>query len=117
MFNKGEMRRDFTYIDDIVAGVLAALETPPEAEGDAPPHRIYNLGNHRSVDLMHFIALLERACGREAVKEFTGMQPGDVKETYADIEAARRDLGFEPKTTIEDGVPRFVEWFRAYHGV
>jgi UDP-glucuronate 4-epimerase len=117
VFNKGEMRRDFTYIDDIVAGVLAALETQPEAEGDAPPHRIYNLGNHRSEDLMHFIALIERACGREAVKEFTGMQAGDVKETYADIEAARSDLGFEPKTTIEDGIPRFVEWFREYHGM
>ncbi|MDH3919313.1 MAG: NAD-dependent epimerase/dehydratase family protein [Rhodospirillales bacterium] len=117
VFNKGKMRRDFTYIDDIVAGVLAALETPPEAEGDAPPHRIYNLGNHRSEDLMHFIAVLERACGREAVKEFTGMQPGDVEETYADIETARRDLGFEPKTTIEEGIPRFVEWFREYHGV
>ncbi len=117
VFNRGDMRRDFTYIDDIGAGVLAALETPPQAGGDAPPHRIYNLGNHRSEDLMHFIAVLERACGREAVKEFTGMQPGDVKETYADIEAARRDLGFEPKTTIEEGLPRFVAWFREYHGV
>jgi UDP-glucuronate 4-epimerase len=117
VFNKGEMRRDFTYIDDIVAGVLAALDAVPQAEGDAPPHRIYNLGNHRSEDLMQFIALLEQACGREAIKEFTGMQPGDVKETYADIEAARRDLGFEPKTSIEDGLPRFVDWFRDYHGV
>jgi UDP-glucuronate 4-epimerase len=117
VFNKGEMRRDFTYIDDIVAGVLAALDTPPESAGEAPPHRVYNLGNHRSEDLMQFIALLEQACGREAIKEFTGMQPGDVKETYADIEAARRDLGFEPETTIEDGLPRFVAWFRDYHGV
>lgn len=116
VFNKGEMRRDFTYVDDAVAGVLAALERPPEATGAAPPHRLYNLGNSRSEDLLRFIAVLEQACGREAIKEFADMQPGDVKETYADIEPARRDLGFDPKTTIEEGLPRFVAWFRDYHG-
>ncbi len=79
--------------------------------------RLYNLGNHRSEDLMHFIAVIEAACGREAVKVFEGMQPGDVKETYADIEASRRDLGFEPRTVIDEGLPRFVEWYRDYHGV
>ena len=116
VFNQGDMRRDFTYIDDIVSGVLAALDHPPEG-GKGPPHRLYNLGNHRSEDLMHFIALLEQACGREAVKVFEDMQPGDVKETYANIEASRRDLGFEPRTTIDEGLPRFVEWYRDYHGV
>ena len=116
VFNQGDMRRDFTYIDDIVAGVLAALDHPPEG-GEGPPHRLYNLGNHRSEDLMRFIALLEQACGREAVKVFEDMQPGDVKETYADIEASRRDLGFEPRTSIDEGLPRFVEWYRDYHGV
>jgi UDP-glucuronate 4-epimerase len=116
VFNQGDMRRDFTYIDDIVTGVLAALDHPPE-DGERPPHRLYNLGNHRSEDLMRFIAVLERACGREAVKVFEDMQPGDVKETYADIEATRRDLGFEPRTTIEEGLPRFVEWYREYHRV
>ena len=117
VFNRGDMRRDFTYIEDIVAGVLAALDRPPGGGGDGSRHRVYNLGNHRSEDLMHFIAVLERACGREAVKVFEDMQPGDVKETYADIEASRRDLGFEPRTTIDEGLPRFVEWYRDYHGV
>ncbi|NIU05470.1 MAG: SDR family NAD(P)-dependent oxidoreductase [Gammaproteobacteria bacterium] len=117
VFNHGDMRRDFTYIDDIVAGVLAALDRPPDGEAERPPHRLYNLGNHRSEDLMHFIAVLEKACGREAVKVFEDMQPGDVKETCADIEASRRDLGFEPRTSIDEGLPRFVEWYRGYHGV
>ena len=117
VFNQGDMRRDFTYIDDIVAGVLAALDRPPADDGEGPPHRVYNLGNHRSEDLMHFIEVLERACGREADKVFEPMQPGDVKETYADIEASRRDLGFEPRTTIEQGLPRFVAWLRDYHGL
>ena len=117
VFNRGDMRRDFTYIDDIVAGVLAALDRPPEGGEQGPGHRVYNLGNHRSAELMRFIAALERACGREAVKVLEDMQPGDVKETYADIEATRRDLGFEPRTTIEEGLPRFVEWYREYHRV
>ncbi len=117
VFNQGRMRRDFTYIDDIVAGVLAALDRPPPDADSAPPHRIYNLGNHRSEDLMRFIGLLEQACGREANKVFTEMQPGDVPETYADIEAARRDLGFEPATSIDEGLPRFVAWYRDYHGL
>ena len=116
VYNRGATRRDFTYIDDIVSGVLAALDRAP-ADDETPPHRLYNLGNHRSEDLMHFIAVLEAACGREAVKVFEDMQPGDVKETYADIEASRRDLGFEPSTTIDEGLPRFVEWYRGYHGV
>ncbi len=117
VFNRGDMHCDFTYIDDIVSGVLAALDRPAEGEGYGSRHRVYNLGNHRSEDLMHFIALLERACGRAAVKVFEDMLTGDVKETYADIEATRRDLGFESRTTIEDGLPRFVEWYREYHRV
>ena len=120
VFNHGDMRRDFTYIDDIVAGTLAALDRPPTAEagkdGEAGvPHRVYNLGNHRSEQLMHFIEVLEEACGRKAVKVFEDMQPGDVPETFADIEASRRDLGFEPHTSIEEGLPRFVDWLRKYH--
>ena len=114
VFNRGQMKRDFTYVDDIVAGVLAALDRPPPA-GDGTRHRRYNLGNHRSEDLMRFIALIERAVGREARIEFAPMQPGDVRETYADIEASRRDLGFAPRTPIDDGIPRFVDWFRSYH--
>ncbi len=118
VFNAGDMRRDFTYIDDIVAGVLAALDRPPADTGpDERPHRIYNLGNHRSEDLSRFIALIEKACGRDAVKEPREMQPGDVKATYADIEAARRELGFQPTTPIDVGIERFVAWYREYHGV
>jgi UDP-glucuronate 4-epimerase len=117
VFNNGNMRRDFTYIDDIVAGVLAALDRPPPADGGEPPHRLYNLGNHRSEPLMRFIEIIERACGRKAAIEFKPMQPGDVPETYADIEDSRRDLDFLPRTTIDEGVPRFVAWFRDYHRV
>ncbi|MEO3431178.1 GDP-mannose 4,6-dehydratase [Pelagibius sp. CAU 1746] len=117
IFNHGDMRRDFTYIDDIVDGVLAVTARPPQRQGEAAAHRVYNLGNHRAEPLLRFVEVIERACGREAIKEFAPMQAGDVKETYADIEPARRDLGFEPKTSIDDGIPRFVEWYRGYHGV
>jgi UDP-glucuronate 4-epimerase len=117
IFNHGDMRRDFTYIDDIVDGVLAATARPPQREGEAAPHRVYNLGNHRAEPLLRFVEVIEQACGREAIKEFAEMQAGDVKETYADIAPARRDLGFEPKTSIDEGIPRFVEWYRGYHGV
>ncbi|MBL8571873.1 MAG: NAD-dependent epimerase/dehydratase family protein [Phreatobacter sp.] len=115
VFNNGDMKRDFTYVDDIVAGIIAALDRPPAGAGAR--HRRYNLGNHRSEPLMRFIGEIERATNRKAVIEFLPMQPGDVKETYADIEASRRDLGFEPKTPIDEGIPRFVDWFRKYHGV
>jgi UDP-glucuronate 4-epimerase len=123
VFNAGEMRRDFTYIDDIVTGVIAALDHVPaddgneKAGGSRSPHAVYNIGNHRSEELTDMIALIERACGREAVKQMLPMQPGDVRETFADISAIERDLGFRPATTIAEGVPRFVEWFRDYHGV
>jgi UDP-glucuronate 4-epimerase len=118
VFNKGEMKRDFTYIDDIVDGVVAALDHAPPvtAEGE-PPHRIYNLGNHRSEPLMRFIEVIEKSCGKKAKLDLQPMQPGDVRETYADIESSTRDLGFLPKTTIDQGVPRFVAWYRDYHGV
>ena len=121
VFNHGDMRRDFTFIDDIVAGTLAALDRPPGTEGPAdggePPHRLYNLGNNRPEALMDFIRAIEQACGRKATLEMKPMQPGDVKETCADIDASVRDLGFAPKTTIAEGVPRFVAWFRDYHGI
>ena len=114
VFNEGRMRRDFTYIDDIVQGVIAALDRVPKGD---PPHQIYNLGNSRSEELGRFIEVLESACERKALKKFVGMQPGDVVETYADIEASRRDLGFDPKTPIEEGLPRFVAWYRKHYGV
>lgn len=114
VFNHGRMARDFTYIDDIVAGTLAALDRPSTA---TPPHRVYNLGNHRPEPLLRFIELIEETLGRKAKKEMLPLQPGDVPESYADIESSRRDLGFEPKTPIEVGIPRFIAWYKEYHGI
>ena len=117
VFNQGDMRRAFTYIDDAVDGIVAALDNPPPATAAGVPHRVYNIGNDRAEALMEFIALLEAAIGRKAVIELAPMQPGDVKETIADISAARRDLGFAPATPIAIGLPRFVAWYRDYHGI
>ncbi len=120
VFNHGDMKRDFTYIDDIVSGVVAALDhapavPPASGEGGQPPYRIYNIGNHRAEPLLRFIEVIEQATGKKAKLELKPMQPGDVKETYADVSAIQRDLGFAPDTPIESGIPRFVEWYRAYH--
>ncbi|MEK9752214.1 MAG: NAD-dependent epimerase/dehydratase family protein [Rhodospirillaceae bacterium] len=118
VFNNGDMKRDFTYIDDIVAGVVACLDRPPAADATnhMRPHAVYNIGNNRSEDLMHFIGVIEGALGIKAEIDFQPMQPGDVKETYADIEATKRDFGFQPSTTIEQGLPRLVAWYREYYG-
>ncbi|HEX6740898.1 MAG TPA: GDP-mannose 4,6-dehydratase [Sphingomicrobium sp.] len=121
LFNRGEMRRDFTYIDDIVRGVVACLDAPPiddgstKAGGSASPHAVYNIGNHRSEDLMRVVELLEQATGVKALLSPEPMQPGDVKETFADISAIERDHGFQPTVTIDQGVPLFVQWYREYH--
>jgi UDP-glucuronate 4-epimerase len=121
LFNGGEMRRDFTYIDDIVRGIVSCLDSPPvddgsnKAGGSIAPHAIYNIGNSRSEDLMRVVALLEQATGRKALLSPEPMQAGDVRETFADISAIERDHGFEPKVTIDEGVPRFVQWYREYH--
>jgi UDP-glucuronate 4-epimerase len=123
LFNRGEMRRDFTYIDDIVRGVIACLDGPPaddgqlKAGGSTSPHAVYNIGNSRSEDLMRVVQLLEHETGRKAIANPMPMQIGDVKETFADISAMQRDHGFEPSTTIDEGVPRFVAWYREYHGL
>lgn len=114
VFNHGRMQRDFTYIDDIVAGVVASVDRPPVG-GDDAPAAVYNLGNHESVKLLDYIRVIEQACGRPAELVMKPMQPGDVPETYADIAASQRDLGYRPTTTIADGIPRFVDWFRRYH--
>ena len=113
VFNEGRMARDFTYIDDIVRGTIAAYDRAP-APGT---HRIYNLGNHRPERLLDFVAILEALLGRTATKLLLPMQPGDVEASSADIEASRRDLDFEPTTTIETGLARFVEWYKEYHAV
>ena len=115
VFNHGKMRRDFTYIDDIVPGVLAALDRPPQAKAGEPPVALYNLGNSQAEDLTHFIAVLEKTLGKKAVIDLQPMQPGDVPETFADIAASTRDLGYKPATRIETGIPKFIEWYRVYH--
>jgi UDP-glucuronate 4-epimerase len=115
VFNHGDMRRDFTYIDDIVVGVIGCLDHPP-AEG-GPKARVYNIGNNRSERLMDYIAEIERALGCKAKIDFKPMQPGDVKETYADIAATTRDFGFVPRTPISQGVPKFIDWYCDHYGV
>lgn len=121
VFNNGDLRRDFTYIDDIISGVIATLDAPPEddgvakAGGSVSPHAVYNIGNNQPVALMHFIRIIEEACGREAEKIMQPMQPGDVYETYADIDVIADAVGYSPTTGLKQGIPRFVEWYRHYH--
>ena len=123
VFNNGEMSRDFTFIDDIVSGVVASLDRAPADDGaskpggSAAPHALYTIGNNRSEPLMKVIGVIEEACGRKAVLDMQPMQPGDVPRTYADIDAIQRDLGYAPTTPVEVGFPAFVEWFKAYHGL
>ena len=116
VFNNGDMRRDFTFVDDIVQGVIGCLDGPADLVDGKSPHRVYNIGNNASENLMDFIAILEQALGRKAEIDFQPMQPGDVRETYADIEATRRDFGFEPTISIAEGIPRFIEWYREFYG-
>jgi len=113
VFNHGAMRRDFTCIDDIVAGVLGALDHPSRED---PPHRVFNLGNHTPVELEHFIAVIEAAAGKPAQKVYQPMQPGDMVETMADTSRAKAAFGFDPTTTIDTGMPQVVEWCRKYFG-
>lgn len=113
VFNQGDMRRNFTYIDDIVAGTIACLDQPPHPQPN--PHRIYNIGNNRAEPLMGFIQTLEKIIGKKANIRFEPMQPGDVKETIADIAETTRDFGFLPKTHIEEGLTNFVSWYKNYY--
>ena len=114
VFNNGQLERDFTWIDDIVAGVIAtALQAPATPQS---LHRVYNIGNNRPVELARFIATIEEAVGRKAEKIMAPMQPGDVRSTCANIDALKRDYGFSPSTRLEDGIPRFVRWYRDYTG-
>jgi UDP-glucuronate 4-epimerase len=128
VFNFGKMRRDFTYIDDIVEGVVRVMDRPPSPNanwsGDRPdpgsslaPYKIYNIGNNQPIELMRFIEVLETQLGRKAEKNMMPLQPGDVPETYADVDDLVRDVGFKPATPIEIGVKRFVAWYREYYGI
>lgn len=128
VFNHGQMQRDFTYIDDIVEGVVRALDRPaqpdPRWSGDQPdpslsnaPYRLYNIGNHQPVPLLRFIEVLEQTLGVKAEKRLLPLQPGDVPATYADVEDLTRDVGFKPSTSIETGIARFVQWYREYYEV
>jgi UDP-glucuronate 4-epimerase len=115
IFNNGDMKRDFTYIDDIVSGIVKVLKSAPEDKGvDAPPYKIYNIGNNRSEPLMNLVTCLEKALNVTAQTEFLPMQKGDVKETFADIDPIRRDVGYAPKIRLEVGIPKFVEWYLTY---
>ncbi|MDO6416088.1 GDP-mannose 4,6-dehydratase [Sphingomonas sp. BIUV-7] len=122
VFNNGHMMRDFTFIDDIVAGLVAALDNPPlddgavKPGGSYSPHKLYNIGNNTPEQLGRLIELIEQACGKAAIKDFQPMQPGDVPATYADLTAISADLGFAPSTSIDIGIASFVDWFRSYHG-
>ena len=126
VFNHGRMRRDFTYIDDIVEGVLRVMDRTaqpdpqwssarPDPGTSSAPYRVYNIGNNRPVELLEMISLVEQCLGRTAVKNFLPMQPGDVPETYADVDDLVRDTGFRPATPLPDGIARFIEWYRAYY--
>jgi UDP-glucuronate 4-epimerase len=128
LFNHGNMRRDFTYVDDVVEAIVRLIDRPPQGNSkwssnkpdpatSAAPWKIYNIGNNRPEELMHVVSLLEKEFGRKAIKEMLPMQPGDVLATYADIEDLVRDVGFKPATTIEDGIGRFAKWYRAYHKI
>ena len=128
VFNHGKMERDFTYIDDIVEGIVKLIDRVPTANKDwdeskddlstsFAPYKIYNIGNNNPVQLMRFIKALESALGQEAEKVFMDMQPGDVLRTYADVSDLERDIGFKPSTSIEDGIKKFVEWYREYYNV
>jgi UDP-glucuronate 4-epimerase len=127
VFNHGRMQRDFTYIDDIIEGVVRVMGRIPKPDptwsGDDPDpgssyagYKIYNIGNNHPVELMEFIAVIEKVLGKEAKKEFLDLQPGDVPATYADVDDLIRDVGFKPSTPIETGIKRFIEWFKEYYG-
>lgn len=123
VYNFGEMQRDFTYVDDVIEGIVRLLPrapqvgTDPNAEPAANvPHKLYNIGNHQPVSLLRFIEVIEAAMGKTAQKNFLPMQPGDVPITYADVDDLMRDVGFQPSTSIEEGIGRFVQWYRSYYG-
>jgi UDP-glucuronate 4-epimerase len=117
VFNDGRMQRDFTYVDDIVEGVVRVLAEPPAPDGDAAPYAIYNIGHHEAVELSRFIDSLERLLGRKAIRRSRPMQPGDVRATYASIDRLAQATGFAPRTSLEDGLACFVDWYRRHYAL
>jgi len=128
VFNQGNMQRDFTYIDDIVEGVVRVMNKIPKKNNEwkasstdisqsSAPYKIYNIGNSKPIQLMHFIEAIENELGKKAIKEFLPMQPGDVPCTFADISDLKRDTGYQPSTSVEDGVKKFIQWYKEYYNV
>lgn len=128
VFNYGEMERDFTYIDDIIEGVVRVTANPPKANENYnkinqdpstshAPYKVYNIGNNKPVQLMEYIETLEKHLGKEAKKEYLPLQAGDVPKTYADVSDLIRDVGFKPDTSVDEGIGKFVEWYKEYYGV
>ena len=128
VFNHGKMERDFTYIDDIIEGVVRVMDNPPKANEDwdrlnpdpgtsYAPFKVYNIGNNKPVQLMEFIETIEKKLGKEAKKEFLPLQAGDVPKTYADVDDLINDVGFKPDTSIDKGIGKFVEWYKKYYNI
>jgi UDP-glucuronate 4-epimerase len=116
LFNYGDMRRDFTFVTDVVSAIGRLIENVPAGNGDEAPARIYNVGNNKPEQLMRLVQVIENELGLEAVKTMLPMQPGDVEETFADVDDLMRDVGFKPDTPIEEGIRQFVAWYRNYYG-
>src|SRR5262249_47532521 len=117
VFNNGKMRRDFTYVDDIVEGTVRVIEKPPIGAPGSVPWAVYNIGNHEAVELEVFISTLERLLGRKAVKIYAPLQPGDVPATFAATDRLAAVTGFAPRTPLAEGLARFVAWYREYYGI
>jgi UDP-glucuronate 4-epimerase len=128
LFNHGNMRRDFTYVDDVAESVVRLIDRPPcgnpnwssdrpDPASSGAPWRVYNIGNHTPVEVTEVVRLIEQAVGKPAIRELVPMQPGDVPETFADVDDLRKAVAFAPDTPVQDGVRRFVDWYRAYHKV
>jgi UDP-glucuronate 4-epimerase len=128
LFNHGNMRRDFTYVDDVVESIERLVDRPPAGDpnysSDAPdpgsssaPWRVYNIGNNNPVELLEVVRLLEEKLGKKAIRELLPMQPGDVPATFANVDDLMRDVDFKPATPIAAGIGRFIDWYRSYHGI
>jgi len=117
IYNNGDMKRDFTYVDDIVTGIMNIMKKAPSDNGKGARYKVYNIGNNHPEDLMNMVTLLEKTLGKEAKKEFLPMQKGDVYQTYADVSELEKDFGFKPSTSLEDGINRFVAWYKDYYKI